>query len=73
MYYPRFEGLARINNDDEDIPRLHKKNLPEYQRLKESSFEMIYSKFLGSRLTTEEYRQHKEINDVRCGMTRSIS
>ncbi|MGN0405197.1 MAG: hypothetical protein ACI4F1_08250 [Bariatricus sp.] len=46
-----------------DVPRPFKKNMIEYQRQEERLLTMIYKKFLGSDLTTEEQRLLKNIDD----------
>ena len=47
-----------------DIPRPFKKELPEYQAQEERLLDIIYEKFLGSPLTTQEKKQLKEIDDA---------
>ena len=47
-----------------DIPRPFKRELPEYREHEERLLEMIYEKFLGSPLTSEEQSQMKEIDDA---------
>ena len=47
-----------------DIPRPFKRELPEYRELEERLLEMIYEKFLGSPLTSEEQSKMKEIDDT---------
>ena len=47
-----------------DIPRPFKRELPEYREHEERLLEMIYEKFLGSPLTSEEQSKMKEIDDT---------
>ena len=47
-----------------DIPRPFKKELTEFQAHEKRMLDLIYLKFLGSKLTEEEYVQLKEIDDA---------
>lgn len=47
-----------------DIPRPFKRELPEYQAREDALLDMIYMKYLGSPLSTEEQRQLKAIDDA---------
>ena len=47
-----------------DIPRPFKKSLPEYCEKEERLLGMVYERFLGSGLSTEEERIVKEIDDA---------
>lgn len=46
-----------------DVPRPFKKELPVYQEWEDRLLSMIYEKFLGADLSTEEQAQLKEIDD----------
>ncbi len=45
-----------------DVPSPFKKTLPEYQAREDTLMDMIYERFLGAKLTTEEYVQMKAID-----------
>lgn len=47
-----------------DVPRPFKRNLPEYRQAEDHLLSVLYTKFLGSDLTEEEYRQMKQIDNV---------
>ena len=47
-----------------DIPRPFKRELRQYREHEERLLDMIYEKYLGSPLTSEEQSQLKEIDDV---------
>jgi len=47
-----------------DVPRPFKKTLNGYEELEDKILDMIYQKFLGGKLTGEEQRQLKEIDDA---------
>ena len=47
-----------------DIPRPFKRKFQEYREQEERLLEMIYEKFLGAPLTSEEQSQLKEIDDA---------
>ena len=46
-----------------DIPRPFKESLPAYQKLEDHLLDLVYERFLGSRLTEEEQRELKRIDD----------
>ena len=46
-----------------DIPRPFKKSLPQYRELEDRMLDMIFEKFLGSKLTEEEQKDLKKIDD----------
>lgn len=46
-----------------DVPRPFKASLPEYVQAEERLLELVYEKFLGSKLTEEEQKQVKAIDD----------
>ena len=47
-----------------DIPRPFKRELPEYCKYENHLLDLIYEKFLGGSLTTEEQAQLKAIDDA---------
>ena len=47
-----------------DVPRPFKRNLPEYRVAEGRLLSVLYTKFLGSDLTEEEYRQMKQIDNA---------
>ncbi len=47
-----------------DIPRPFKKELPEYREREDKLLDLIFTKFLGSKLTDEEQTQLKEIDNA---------
>jgi len=46
-----------------DVPRPFKKVLPEYIKYEEKLLDIIYDKFLGSTLTSDEEKKVKQIDD----------
>ena len=47
-----------------DVPRPFKRNLPEYRVAEDHLLSVLYTKFLGSDLTEEEYRKMKHIDNA---------
>ena len=47
-----------------DVPRPFKRNLPEYREAEDRLLSVLYTKFLGSDLTEEEYWQMKQIDNA---------
>lgn len=47
-----------------DIPRPFKQSMPEYREQEDALLDTIYTKYLGSALSSEEQRQLKEIDDA---------
>ena len=46
-----------------DIPRPFKESLPAYRELENHMLDLVYERFLGSKLTGEEQRELKKIDD----------